>query len=194
MGSELEELIVADAAAWRSWLDHHHGERPGVWLTLAKKGASRPTSLTYDQALLEALCFGWIDGQVRRGDDRTYRQRFTPRQSRSAWSKRNVDLAERLLAEGRMREAGRAAIERARTDGSWQNAYAGPATIEVPEELAAALAREPEAAAMFERLTSQNRYAILYRLATAKRAETRTRRLNQYVAMLARGETIHPQQ
>ena len=190
----MEELIVADAAAWRSWLDRHHGERPGVWLTLAKKGASGPTSLTYDQALLEALCFGWIDGQVRRGDDRTYRQRFTPRQSRSAWSKRNVDLAERLLAEGRMREAGRAAIERARTDGSWQNAYAGPATIEVPEELAAALAREPEAAAMFERLTSQNRYAILYRLATAKRAETRTRRLNQYVAMLARGETIHPQQ
>jgi uncharacterized protein YdeI (YjbR/CyaY-like superfamily) len=193
MGSELEELILADAAAWRSWLDRHHDERPGVWLALAKKGASDVTSLTYEQALLEALCFGWIDGQVRRGDERTYRQRFTPRRPRSAWSKRNVELAERLLAEGRMRAAGRAAIERAREDGSWQNAYAGSATIEVPDDLAAALAAHPEAAAMFERLTSQNRYAILYRLATARRTETRTRRLDQYVAMLARGETIYPQ-
>lgn len=193
MGSELEELIVADAAAWCSWLDRYHGERPGVWLALAKKGASGATSLTYEQALLEALCFGWIDGQVRRGDERTYRQRFTPRQPRSAWSKRNVELAEQLLAEGRMRAAGRAAIERAREDGSWQNAYAGAATIEVPDDLAAALAAQPEAAAMFERLTRQNRYSILYRLATAKRTETRTRRLNEYVAMLARGETIHPQ-
>lgn len=193
MGGELETLIVADAAAWRSWLDRYHGERPGVWLALAKKGASAATSLTYEQALLEALCFGWIDGQVRRGDERTYRQRFTPRQPRSAWSKRNVDLAERLLTEGRMRAAGRAAIERARKDGSWQNAYAGSATIEVPDDLAAALAAQPEAAAMFDRLTSQNRYAILYRLATAKRTETRTRRLNQYVAMLAHGETIYPQ-
>lgn len=193
MGSDYEELLVADAAEWRAWLDGHHVESPGVWLVLGKKGTPEPTTLTYDQALLEALCFGWIDGQVRRRDEATYRQRFTPRRNRSVWSKRNVELAERLQAEGRMRPAGRAAVERAREDGSWEKAYAGPATIDVPDDLAAALAEHPAAAAMFARLTSQNRYAILYRLATAKRPETRARRLTQYLDMLARGETIHPQ-
>lgn len=193
MASDLEELIVADAAAWRAWLDRFHGDRPGVWLVLAKKGRTEPTALTYEQALLEALCFGWIDGQVRRRDEGTYRQRFTPRRQRSVWSRRNVELAEQLLAEGRVRPAGRAAVERARQDGSWENAYAGSATIEVPDDLAAALAAQPQAAAMFAKLSSQNRYAILYRLATAKRPETRERRLTQYVAMLARGETIYPQ-
>jgi uncharacterized protein YdeI (YjbR/CyaY-like superfamily) len=165
-----------------------------VWLVLAKKGKTDPTDLTYDEALLEALCYGWIDGQIRRRDGESYRQRFTPRRQRSIWSSRNVALAEKLLAEGRMRPAGKAAVERARKDGSWQKAYAGPATIEVPEDLAAALAAQPQAAATFARLTSQNRYAILYRLSTAKRAETRSRRLEQYVAMLARGESIYPQQ
>jgi uncharacterized protein YdeI (YjbR/CyaY-like superfamily) len=193
MADQYEELLVAGEAEWRVWLDRYHDERPGVWLVLAKKGRTEPTALTYEQALLEALCFGWIDGQVRRRDDETYRQRFTPRRQRSVWSKRNVDTVERLQAEGRMRPAGLAAVERAREDGSWEKAYAGPATIEVPADLAAALADQPRAAAMFARLTSQNRYAILYRLATAKRPETRARRLTQYVAMLARGETIHPQ-
>src|SRR2546423_3707949 len=127
MASELEELVVVDAAAWRAWLDRHHLERRGVWLVLAKKETNKPTALTYEQALLEALCFGWIDGQVRRGDEGTYRQRFTPRRPRSIWSKRNVELAERLLAEDRMRPAGLAAIERARENGSWQRAYDGPA-------------------------------------------------------------------
>jgi uncharacterized protein YdeI (YjbR/CyaY-like superfamily) len=189
----LEELVVAHAEEWRAWLDRHHGESPGVWLVLAKKGKTDPTALTYDGALLEALCYGWIDGQIRRRDGESYRQRFTPRRRHSVWSSRNVALAERLLAEGRIRPAGRAAIERARKDGSWEAAYAGPATIEVPDDLAAALAAQPQAAATFARLTSQNRYAILYRLSTAKRAETRSRRLRQYVAMLARGESIHPQ-
>jgi uncharacterized protein YdeI (YjbR/CyaY-like superfamily) len=186
-------LVVPDASAWRAWLDRHHGAHPGTWLVLARKGTTEPTALTYQQALVEALCFGWIDGQVRRRDEGTYRQRFTPRRPRSVWSKRNVEHAERLLAEGRLRPAGLAAVERARADGSWQDAYAGPATIAVPDDLAAALAAQPQAAAMFERLTSQNRYAILYRLATARRAETRARRLEQFVAMLARGETIYPQ-
>jgi uncharacterized protein YdeI (YjbR/CyaY-like superfamily) len=194
MASVLEELLVADAEDWRAWLDRRHGESPGVWLVLAKKGKTGPTALTYDEALLEALCYGWIDGQIRRRDGETYRQRFTPRRQRSIWSARNVALAEQLLAEGRMRPAGKAAVERARQDGSWEKAYAGPATIEVPEDLAAALAAQPEAAATFARLTSRNRYAILYRLSTAKRAETRSRRLEQYVAMLARGEAIYPQQ
>ncbi|HVU77600.1 MAG TPA: YdeI/OmpD-associated family protein [Gaiellaceae bacterium] len=193
MGDDLPEVIVEDAAAWAAWLGGRDATSAGVWLVLAKRGGSSPTRLTYQEALEEALCHGWIDGQVRRRDEGSYKQRFTPRRQRSAWSKRNVDLAERLIAEGRMQPAGQAAVEQARSDGRWQSAYAGPATIEVPDDFAEALAAEPEAAAMFARLTSQNRYAILYRLATAKQPKTRSRRLTEFVAMLARGETIHPQ-
>jgi uncharacterized protein YdeI (YjbR/CyaY-like superfamily) len=190
---EPPELIVRDATAWRRWLGEHHAELDGVWLVLAKKGTTKPTSITYDQALEEALCHGWIDGQTGRRDDATYKQRFTPRRRRSAWSKRNTDKAERLVAEGRMHSAGIAEMERAKADGRWEAAYSGSAGIDVPPELAAALAAEPKAQAMFEALSSQNRYAILYRLTTAKRADTRARRLEQFVAMLARGETIYPQ-
>lgn len=193
MGVDLPELIVEDAAAWSAWLAHRHATSDGVWLALAKQGGQPPTRLRYQEALEEALCYGWIDGQVRRFDADSYRQRFTPRRTRSAWSKRNVDLAERLIGEGRMKPAGEAAIERARADGRWAAAYAGSATIDMPDDLAEALAAEPKAAAMFAQLTSQNRYSILYRLATAKRADTRSRRLTEFVEMLARGETIHPQ-
>jgi uncharacterized protein YdeI (YjbR/CyaY-like superfamily) len=184
---------VDDAAAWRAWLGDHHQGSAGVRLVLAKKGTAGPTSLTYDQALEEALCHGWIDGQVGRRDERTYRQRFTRRRPRSAWSKRNVGIAERLLAEGRMHPAGLAELERAEADGRWEAAYAGPAAIEVPHDLAAALAADPKAQAMFAILTSQNRYAVLYRITGAKRADTRARRIERFVAMLARGETIYPQ-
>jgi uncharacterized protein YdeI (YjbR/CyaY-like superfamily) len=186
-------VTVPDAAAWRAWLNEHREESQGVWLCLAKKGTTEPTSLTYDQALEEALCDGWIDGQVRRGDERTYRQRFTPRRARSSWSKRNVAIVERLTCEGRMRPAGVAAVERARADGRWEAAYAGQATIEVPDDLAAALDAEPAARAMFDTLTSQNRYAVLLRIGNAKRPDTRARRIERFVAMLARGETPHPQ-
>jgi uncharacterized protein YdeI (YjbR/CyaY-like superfamily) len=192
VADELPELIIADAAEWRRWLDDHH-DNAGVWVVLAKKGVTEPTSLSYDQALEEALCHGWIDGQVRRRDDATHLQRFTPRRPRGSWSQRNVAIADRLLAEGRLHPAGLAEVERAKADGRWEAAYAGPATIEVPDDLAEALAAEPRAQAMFEILTSQNRYAVLYRIATAKRAETRARRIEQFVAMLARGETPHPQ-
>jgi uncharacterized protein YdeI (YjbR/CyaY-like superfamily) len=194
MADELPELIVEDASAWAAWLEGQHATSDGIWLALAKQGGNPPTRLTYQSALEEALCYGWIDGQVRRFDADSYRQRFTPRRKRSAWSKRNVGLAERLIDEGRMKPAGQAAVEEARSDGRWQDAYAGSATIEIPDDLAEALAAEPKAAAMFAVLTSQNRYAILYRLATAKRPDTRSRRLTQFVAMLARGETIYPQQ
>jgi len=193
MAVELPELIVRDAAAWREWLANHHANPTGVWLVLAKKGTEKPTSLTYDQALEEALCHGWIDGQAGRRDEATYRQRFTPRRRRSAWSKRNTGIAERLIAEERMHPAGHAEVERAKADGRWEAAYAGPASMEVPPDLAEALAAEPKAQAMFEALNSQNRYAILYRIATAKRAETRARKIEQFVAMLSRGETVHPQ-
>ena len=193
MPVELPELIVRDAPAWRAWLAKRHDDPAGVWLVLAKKGTETPTSLTYEQALEEALCHGWIDGQVRRRDDATYRQRFTPRRRRSAWSKRNTGIAERLREEGRMHPAGIAEMERAKSDGRWDAAYAGPAEIEVPPDLAEALAASPKAQSMFETLSSQNRYAVLYRITTAKTAETRARRIAEFVSMLARGETIHPQ-
>jgi uncharacterized protein YdeI (YjbR/CyaY-like superfamily) len=190
---EQPELIVADAAAWRAWLRKHHDDPVGVWLVLAKKGTVEPTSLTYDEALEEALCHGWIDGQAKRRDETTYKQRFTQRRKRSAWSKRNVGKAERLVGEGRMHPAGLAEMERARSDGRWEAAYAGPASIEVPPDLAAALFADRQAHAIFDILTKQNRYAILYRLTTAKRTATRARLLEQFVAMLSRGETLYPQ-
>jgi uncharacterized protein YdeI (YjbR/CyaY-like superfamily) len=193
MGNELPQLIVADVAAWRTWLSGHHGDSAGVWLILAKKGTTEPSSLTYDQALDESLCYGWIDGRLRRRDEYTYQQRFTPRRARSVWSRRNVGIVERLMAEGRMHVAGLAEVTRAKIDGRWEAAYAGQASVEVPTDLAAALAAEPSARAMFDILTGQNRYAVLYRIDTAKRADTRARRIGQYVAMLAAGETIYPQ-
>jgi uncharacterized protein YdeI (YjbR/CyaY-like superfamily) len=193
MADEQLELTLADTAAWREWLAEHHATSTGVWLVLARQGTTRPTSLTYDQALDEALCHGWIDGQARRRDAATYRQRFTPRRARSPWSRRNVGIIGRLEREGRMHPAGVAEVERAKADGRWDAAYAGQASMEVPADLAAALAAQPRAQAMFDILTSQNRYAVLYRLAGAKRPETRTRRIEKFVAMLARGETVYPQ-
>lgn len=193
MGAPLPELLVVDASAWREWLCRYHADADGVWLRLAKKSRTAPTSLTYDQALDEALCFGWIDGQIRRGDETSYPQRFTPRRARSVWSSRNASIAARLIADGRMHPAGLAEVERAKTDGRWEAAYDGQASMEVPADLVAALASEPKALAMFEILTRQNRYAVLYRINGAKRIETRARRIEQFVAMLARGETIYPQ-
>jgi uncharacterized protein YdeI (YjbR/CyaY-like superfamily) len=193
VADELVELIVADARAWRAWLGKHHADSPGVWLVLAKKGNTDPTSLTYEQALDHALCHGWIDGQIARRDERTFKQRFTPRRPRSAWSERNVAHIQRLTEQGLMHPAGVAAVERAKADGRWEEAYAGQASIDTPADLASALDAEPRAHANFQLLTSQNRYAILYRLTTAKRADTRARRIEQYVDMLARGQTIHPQ-
>ena len=193
MADELPELVVADQQAWHRWLDEHADDGRGVWLVLAKKGTTEPTRLTYDQALDEALCQGWIDGQLKRRDAATYRQRFTPRLPRSPWSRRNTTLVARLLEEGRMRPRGLAEVDRARADGRWDAAYAGPAGSEVPPDLAAALATDAAAARTFAGLSSQNRFAILYRLGTAKRAETRERRIRELVAMLARGETLHPQ-
>ncbi|MEV1331328.1 YdeI/OmpD-associated family protein [Micromonospora costi] len=193
MAGELPELLVPDARAWRDWLAEHHGDPQGVWLVLAKRGADAPTTLTYDEALDEALCHGWIDGQVRGGDAATYRQRFTPRRPRSPWSARNVGIVSRLVEEGRMHPAGVAEVERARADGRWDAAYAGQAAATVPDDLADALAASPRAQRMFAILTAQNRYAVVYRVTSAKRAETRQRRIAQFVDMLARGETIYPQ-
>ncbi|WP_380166855.1 YdeI family protein [Jannaschia sp. R86511] len=192
MAEQAQELVVPDVDAWRAWLAEHVSFQTGVWLVLAKKGTTSPTSLTYAQALQEALCQGWIDGQAKSIDEATYRQRFTPRRARSLWSKRNVGYVADLIAAGRMQPNGYAEIERAKADGRWDAAYAGPATIEVPDDLAAALAAEPAAQAAFARLDGQNRYAVLFRVTTARTPETRARRIATSVAMLARGETAYP--
>ncbi len=193
VASETPVLTVADARAWSDWLSNQGTQAESVWLLLAKKGTTDPTSLTYEEALDEAICHGWVDGQLAKGDQRTFRRRFTPRRSSSSWSKRNVAIATRLIEQGRMHPTGLAAVERAKADGHWDRAYAGQATMEIPSDLAEALKATPSATAMFERLSAANRYSILYQVTTAKRAETRQRRVEQFVAMLARGETIQPQ-
>jgi len=190
---DFPELLVADAAEWRTWLRSNQSKSQGVWLVLAKKGTTHPTTLSYDEALDEAICFGWIDGQLGRRDSATFRRRFTPRNARSPWSRRNVAIAERLSASGRMHRSGEDEVRRAKADGRWSTAYAGQAGAEVPEDLAHALAANPRAQAMFLKLTSANRYAILYRIGSAKKIETRARRIEKFIEMLARGETIHPQ-
>lgn len=191
--AEQQDLIVEDAAAWRSWLEEHHETEDSVWVVLAKKGVTDPTSLTWDEALEEALCHGWIDGTRRSRDDTTFRQRYSRRRARSSWSSRNVGIVERLVAEGRMRPAGQAEVDRAKADGRWDAAYDGPATRTAPEDLAAAVAANPAAAAMWDVLTSSNRFAVIHRVEDAKRPETRARRIEKFVDMLARGETIYPQ-
>ncbi|GAA3452549.1 YdeI/OmpD-associated family protein [Dactylosporangium matsuzakiense] len=191
-GAELDELIVADADALRAWLAANHTTSPGVWLALGKKGGT-VTTLTWQQAVDEALCVGWIDGQARKGDAAMSWIRYTPRSARSAWSQRNVTHVARLEAQGLMRPAGIAAVEAAKADGRWAAAYAPPSEAEVPPDLAAAIAAEPQAQAMFDVLTKTNRFALIYRVNAVKRAETRSRKIGEFVAMLARHETIHPQ-
>ncbi|PFG44141.1 uncharacterized protein YdeI (YjbR/CyaY-like superfamily) [Isoptericola jiangsuensis] len=190
-----DPLVVPDAAAWRAWLDEHEDSTPdGVWLVLARKGRpDAPTTLTRAEALDEALCSGWIDAQALGRDADTSLQRYCPRRARSIWSVRNQEIVARLTQEGRMRPRGQAEIDRARADGRWDAAYAGPATIEVPDELAAALAASPRATEAWGNLTSQNRFAVLHRIVTLKRPESRTRNVEKFVAMLERGETAYPQ-
>jgi uncharacterized protein YdeI (YjbR/CyaY-like superfamily) len=152
-----------------------------------------PTSLIHAEALPEALCYGWIDGHLTRGDHATYRVRFTPRRARSPWSQRNVEIAERLIANGLMQPAGLAEVERAKTDGRWQRAYGGSASLQVPDDLRDAVAASPSAQKMWDVLTRTNKFAVVYRVQDAKRAATRARRIQQYVEMLARGGTPYPQ-
>jgi uncharacterized protein YdeI (YjbR/CyaY-like superfamily) len=177
--------------AWERWLEDNHRESDGLWIKMGKKQAG-VQSVRYPEVLECALCFGWIDGRREALDERHFLQRFTPRRPRSRWSRINRDTAERLIGEGRMRPAGLAEVERARADGRWEAAYDGQRRIAVPEDLQRELDARPSARAFFAELSSQNRYAILYRLQDAKRPETRARRLKQFVAMLEAGETIHP--
>ncbi|MFI5933397.1 YdeI family protein [Actinoplanes sp. NPDC051494] len=190
--TELDELIVADSAALRAWLVDNHAASPGVWLALTRKGGS-VTTVTWQQMVDEGLCFGWIDGQARKRDDASSWRRFTPRRSRSIWSQRNVANVARLEAAGLMLPAGRAAVDAAKADGRWTAAYAPPSEAVVPADLLAAIAAEPAAQAMFDVLTKANIFSLIGRVNAVKRPETRTRKIAEFVAMLARHETFHPQ-
>jgi len=192
VATPLDELVVPDAIALRDWLAEHHVTSPGVLLVLGKVGGS-VTSLTWESAVEELLCVGWIDGVAGKRDQETYTVRVTPRRPKSIWSARNVALVAKLEADGRMRPPGRTAVDLAKADGRWDRAYDGPADVEVPDDLAAAIAADRGAQAMWDVLTKTNRYALIQRVMTVKRADTRTRKIALTVAMLARGETPYPQ-
>jgi len=191
-GSDPDPVAFSSAAAWHDWLESEHARSDGIWLRLAKKDAPEPT-ISYADALDVALCFGWIDAQTRGLDSQYWLKRFTPRRRRSKWSKINTEKAAALIDAGRMRPAGLREVEEAKADGRWADAYAGPRTITIPDDLAAALADNQAAADFFAGISSLNRYAILYRISTVKRAETRANKIAQFVQMLAEHKTIHPE-
>lgn len=183
-------LLFETADDWAAWLEENHATSPGVWMQIGKKGSGL-TSATHEEALEVALCYGWIDGQRKSLDETSFLQKFTRRGARSIWSKINRAKVEKLIESGRMRPPGLAEIERAKRDGRWDQAYDSHRTATVPGDLQAALDASPRAKAFFATLNSQNRYAILFRLQTAKKPETREKRLRDFVAMLERGETLH---
>ena len=178
------------AAAWEKWLAANHGRSTGIWMQIAKV-SSGTASVNYQEALDIALCYGWIDGQKRPYDDRTWLQRFTPRGPRSVWSKINTGKAEALIEAGRMQPAGLAAIEAAKASGRWESAYQPWSNPDIPADLQAALDTKPNAKAFFETLRGRNRYGIIYRVTTAKKPETRARRIAEFVQMLERQQTIY---
>jgi uncharacterized protein YdeI (YjbR/CyaY-like superfamily) len=191
MAGDREIVSFDSAEAFETWLSDHHATSAGMWLKLRRKGAGI-VALDYAQALDVALCYGWIDGQKGKFDDQHWLQRFTPRTPNSKWSKINRDKVVALTEQGRMRPAGLAEVERAKADGRWQAAYDGSRTSSVPDDLAAALAANPAAAEFFETLDRQNRFAILYRIQDVKKPETRARRVEKFVAMLAEGKKLYP--
>jgi uncharacterized protein YdeI (YjbR/CyaY-like superfamily) len=179
------------AESWERWLAKNGSHSPGIWLRLFKKG-SGVASVSYDEALDGALCFGWIDGQLRKHDEVSWLRKFTPRRARSVWSRRNRERVERLARAGRLKAAGRKEVRAAQEDGRWKTAYDSPRKMSVPPDFLRALARNRRAAAFFRSLNRANVYALAWRLQTARRAETREKRIRQFVAMLARNEKWHP--
>jgi uncharacterized protein YdeI (YjbR/CyaY-like superfamily) len=188
-GQELPIVDAKDQRAWQRWLSANHERVDGVWLKLAKKGSPTP-SVSYDEAVEEALCFGWIDGQIRRYDEHFYLQRFTPRRKGSKWSQLNREKATRLIEEGRMQPSGLAQIDAAMMDGRWDAAYPAQSAATVPEDFQRALDEHPEAKAFFETLTGSTRYAFLYRLHQVTEPQARERRIEGYVERLAAGKTL----
>jgi uncharacterized protein YdeI (YjbR/CyaY-like superfamily) len=188
---DVDVRTFGSAADWSAWLDAEHATSRGCWLKISRKGSMHPT-VSYAEALEVALCFGWIDGQKRPLDEDHWLQRFTPRRPGSRWSKINAAKADALEAAGRMRPAGQREVDAARADGRWDGAYEGQRASTVPDDLRQALDANPAAAAFFGSISSVNRYAIVYRIGTVKRPETRARKIAQYVQMLAERKTIHP--
>jgi len=188
--AELPIELFEDQAAWTAWLEPHHADSPGLWLRHAKKGSGL-ASVSYDEALEVALCYGWIDGQKKSYDQSSWLQKWTPRGAKSIWSKINREKALKLIERGQMRPAGLAAVERAKHDGRWDAAYDSHSTATVPSDLQAALDNNAEASAFFATLNSTNRYAILFRIQTAKKPETRAKRIQEFIDMLARHEKLH---
>jgi uncharacterized protein YdeI (YjbR/CyaY-like superfamily) len=189
--ADLPVLLFQDAQAWSVWLEASHATSPGAWLRIAKKGAGLAT-VSYPEALEAALTYGWIDGQKKSFDDASWLQKFTPRGARSLWSKVNREKAEALIASDRMKPAGLAAVEQAKRNGRWEAAYDRQGAATVPGDLQAALDASPRAKAFFATLNSVNRYAILFRIQTARKAETRAKKIQQLVKMLEEQKKIHP--
>jgi uncharacterized protein YdeI (YjbR/CyaY-like superfamily) len=188
--ADLPVMPFASRDAWAAWLEEQHAASDGLWLKFAKKGSGLD-SVTYAEAVEVALCYGWIDGQVRKLDEDYYLQRFTPRRARSKWSKINRQKATELIERGEMKPAGLREVERARADGRWDAAYDAPSTAQVPDDLLRELEKNQPAREFFETLDGRNRYAILYQIQDAKRPETRARRIEKYVAMLSEGKKIY---
>lgn len=188
---QLPVIAFASRDAWEAWLAEHQATSPGLWLKFAKKGSGKE-SVSHADALAVALCYGWIDGQTKRFDDDFWLQRFTPRTSRSRWSRINCEAATKLIEHGEMKPAGLAQVEQAKADGRWAAAYEPQSTATVPDDLQAELERNDRAREFFATLDSRNRYAILYRIQDAKRPETRARRIDKYVSMLSEEKTIYP--
>jgi uncharacterized protein YdeI (YjbR/CyaY-like superfamily) len=187
--TELPIVELPDQAAWREWLENNHAALDGVWLKFAKKSSPHRT-VSQPEAIEEALCFGWIDGQARSHDEHFYLQRFTPRRARSKWSQINVEKAERLIAAGRMHAAGLAQVAAAKADGRWEAAYPPQSQAQVPEDLQRALDAEPAAREFFETLTGATRYAFLYRLHNVTKPEARAKRIAGYIELLRAGRTL----
>ncbi len=186
---DLPIILFEQPKDWQLWLDQNHATSAGVWLRLTKKASGLPC-VTYAEALTVALCYGWIDGQSKSFDDTSWLQKFTPRTPKSIWSKINREKALQLIQEGQMQPAGLQAIERAQQNGQWEAAYDSPRTATIPEDFQAELDRNPQAQAFFATLKSSNRYAILFRIQTAKKAETRARRIQQFITMLEKNEKL----
>lgn len=187
----LPVIAFARQESWEAWLNEHHADTPGIWLKMAKKATGIP-SITYAEALEGALCYGWIDSQKTSFDDQHWLQKFTPRRPRSIWSKVNCDKATALIAEGRMHPAGLRQVELAKSDGRWEGAYAGQSTITIPDDFQSELNKNQQAQAFFNTLDSRNRYAILFRIQTAKKSETRSARIQKFIEMLSQNQKIYP--
>lgn len=188
---DLPVLFFKSQEEWSEWLEVNHDLSNGIWLAMYKKGSGMPT-VVYAEALDEALCYGWIDGQLKSGDEKYYLQRFTPRRAHSTWSRRNIGHVERLEKAGKMKPSGWKVIESAKADGRWQNAYDSQRNMTVPQELMSELVKVPTSLAFFESLNKVNRYAIIWRIQSAKSQEIREKRMAIILNMLAKGEKIHP--